>query len=285
MGTNWMNGDHLHVRCMTYIINLFIQDSLKESFMSIEHVRHAVRYVRQSPARLKRFQKSCDDEQLSYKKSFCLDIPTRWNSTYLMLSGAVEFKNAFTNYASREIVLRHYLENSYIEVGVTSSDLLSSDWVQVKRITKFLKFVYLLTLKISGSLYVTSNIHFLEICVVAVYLNQLIASEDTDLSNMERKMKEKFDKYWGSQVSAKGTGPLDSLIQDLQKSKALNRGVDSRTELDKYFGEETEDDTKEFKILLWWKMNATRFSTLSKMACDVLAVPVSSVAFESAFST
>ncbi|KAM3247846.1 hypothetical protein P3L10_009613 [Capsicum annuum] len=96
MGANLMNGDHLHVRCMTHIMNLVVQDSLKESSVSIERVRHAVRYVRQSPARLKR---------------------------------VVEFENAFTNYASREIGLRHYLENSYIEVGENVGELLSSDWV------------------------------------------------------------------------------------------------------------------------------------------------------------
>ncbi|XP_055826363.1 zinc finger BED domain-containing protein RICESLEEPER 1-like [Solanum dulcamara] len=110
MGTNLMNSNHLHVRCMAHIMNLIVQDGLKECSLSIKRVRHAVRYVRQSPARLKRFQKSCDDEQLSCKKSLCLDVPTRWNSTYLMLSRAVEFENAFSNYASREIGLRHYLK-------------------------------------------------------------------------------------------------------------------------------------------------------------------------------
>ncbi|XP_047259711.1 zinc finger BED domain-containing protein DAYSLEEPER-like [Capsicum annuum] len=285
-----------------------------------------------------------------------------------MLSKAVEFENAFTNYASREIDLRYYLENSYIEVGGTAVEILSSDWVHVRRITKFHEIFYLLTLKISGSLYVTSNIHFLKICVVVVYLNQLIASEDTDLSNMARKMKEKFDKYWGdpikinkiifiscvldprykldsvayalvkmfgenqglslkaavkeymillfneyvkssskglgvavsspcsllemstlvisgSQLSTQVTGPLDSLMQDLKQYKVMNGGVHARTELDKYFEEETEDDIEDFNISPWWKMNATRFPILAKMACDVLDVPVSSITSESAFST
>ncbi|XP_019232412.1 PREDICTED: zinc finger BED domain-containing protein RICESLEEPER 2-like, partial [Nicotiana attenuata] len=169
MGTNLINGTHLHVRCMAHIMNLVVQDGLKESSVSIERVRHAVRYVRQSPARLKRFQECFDTEQLNSKKTLCLDVPTRWNSTYLMLRRAVEFE----------------------------SELLSSDWENVKRITKFLEIFYLLTLKISGSRYVTSNIHFLEICAVAIYLKQLIANEDVVLSEMAKNMKEKFDKYWG----------------------------------------------------------------------------------------
>ena len=54
-----------------------------------------------------------------------------------------------------------------------------------------------LTLKISGSRYVKSNLHFLEICQVGVYLNQLISNEDHVLAKMAKNMKEKFDKYWG----------------------------------------------------------------------------------------
>ncbi|XP_070049839.1 zinc finger BED domain-containing protein RICESLEEPER 2-like [Nicotiana tomentosiformis] len=156
MGTNLMNGNHLHVRCMAHIMNLVVQDGLKESSVSIERVRHEVRYVRQSPVRLKRFQECFDNEQLNCKKTLCLDVPTRWNSTYLMLRRAVEFESVFSHYASSEIGLRHYLEHSYIEVGIPTSELLSSDWE-----------------------------------------NQLIANEDTVLSEMAKKMKENFNKYWG----------------------------------------------------------------------------------------
>ena len=38
-------------------------------------------------------------------------------------------------------------------------------------------------------------------------------------------------------------------------------------------------------LLLWWKVNSTRFPILSEMARDVLSIPVSSVASECGFST
>jgi hypothetical protein len=40
-----------------------------------------------------------------------------------------------------------------------------------------------------------------------------------------------------------------------------------------------------FDILGWWKQNGLKFPTLQKIARDFLAIPISTVASESAFST
>ena len=39
-----------------------------------------------------------------------------------------------------------------------------------------------------------------------------------------------------------------------------------------------------FDVLEWWKMNALKFKLLSKMACDFLPIPITTVASEYAFS-
>ncbi|XP_070057853.1 uncharacterized protein [Nicotiana tomentosiformis] len=70
---------------------------------------------------------------------------------------------------------------------------------------------------------------------------------------------------------------------DLKKHKKCG-GVDPKTELDKYLGEDIEEDHKKFNILGWWKLNSPRFLTFAEMARDVLAIPISSIASESAFS-
>jgi len=49
--------------------------------------------------------------------------------------------------------------------------------------------------------------------------------------------------------------------------------------------EECEEDSKKFDILAWWKGQSSRFPILSTLARDVLAIPISTVASESAFST
>nr|XP_033513086.1 uncharacterized protein LOC117277799 [Nicotiana tomentosiformis] len=63
---------------------------------------------------------------------------------------------------------------------------------------------------------------------------------------------------------------------DLKKHKKCG-GVDSKTDLDKYLGEDVEEDHEKFNILGWCKLNSPRFPTLAEMTRDVLVIPISSV--------
>ena len=67
--------------------------------------------------------------------------------------------------------------------------------------------------------------------------------------------------------------------------KSGGKGDRVKSELEKYLGDYVEMHRDKFDILNWWRVNAQRFPILSKMARDILAVPVSTVASESAFST
>ncbi|XP_070028688.1 zinc finger BED domain-containing protein RICESLEEPER 2-like [Nicotiana sylvestris] len=71
----------------------------------------------------------------------------------------------------------------------------------------------------------------------------------------------------------------------LKKQKEDNGNGGAKSELDKYISEEQEPYSEEFDILSWWKTHAPRFSILSELARDVLAISISSVASECAFST
>ena len=64
------------------------------------------------------------------------------------------------------------------------------------------------------------------------------------------------------------------------------RDKDCETEVDRYLMKSCEDPTDpNFDILMWWKINSSKYKILSLIARDVLAIPVSTVASESAFST
>ncbi|KAI3435313.1 uncharacterized protein J3R85_006243 [Psidium guajava] len=61
--------------------------------------------------------------------------------------------------------------------------------------------------------------------------------------------------------------------------------LEEKSELDKYLEEGCERYCPDFDILSWWKANSSRYPILSSIARDILAVPISTVASEAAFST
>ncbi|XP_071728788.1 zinc finger BED domain-containing protein RICESLEEPER 2-like [Rutidosis leptorrhynchoides] len=81
---NWENsilkGKWLHVRCTAHVINLIVQDGLSHIGKSVDRVRAAVKYIRQSPQRLTKFKEFAEIEKCMSTKSLILDVLTRWNS-------------------------------------------------------------------------------------------------------------------------------------------------------------------------------------------------------------
>ncbi|XP_072088048.1 zinc finger BED domain-containing protein RICESLEEPER 2-like [Arachis hypogaea] len=62
--------------------------------------------------------------------------------------------------------------------------------------------------------------------------------------------------------------------------------IDTKSELDYYLEERPVPQTEQdFDILNWWKSNGAKFSTLQAIARDFLAIPISTIASESSFST
>lgn len=67
--------------------------------------------------------------------------------------------------------------------------------------------------------------------------------------------------------------------------RQMQRGLWGKSEIDRYLKDEVEDDRKGFDILGWWRVKSSKYRVLFQVAKDVLAIPVSTVALESAFST
>ncbi|CAL5390480.1 unnamed protein product [Camellia sinensis] len=105
----FLGHEFLHMHCCAYILNLIVSDELKDIESCIAIVRHAMRYVRSFPNRLNSFKKYVESLKIESKSLLCLDVPTRWNSTYLMLEAAKKFESAFQRMAEEDYNYKHYL--------------------------------------------------------------------------------------------------------------------------------------------------------------------------------
>ncbi|KAL0410282.1 UNVERIFIED_CONTAM: Zinc finger BED domain-containing protein RICESLEEPER 2 [Sesamum latifolium] len=79
---------------------------------------------------------------------------------------------------------------------------------------------------------------------------------------------------------------FDEMFEQYVASNSVSTAkVTMRLELDMYLEENLLPRTPDFDVLSWWKTNGVKYPNLQKMARDILAIPVSTVASESAFST
>ncbi|KAL0302219.1 UNVERIFIED_CONTAM: Zinc finger BED domain-containing protein RICESLEEPER 1 [Sesamum angustifolium] len=110
-----------------------------------------------------------------------------------MLEAATCLKRAFSRYEDLDFGYTNDLSKPPHD-GVP----VDYDWHRASLLLNFLEHFYKLTLSISGSLYVTSNNIYHQICAVDLLLKQWLESDDFELCEMSKRMKQKFDKYWGS---------------------------------------------------------------------------------------
>nr|XP_023901326.1 zinc finger BED domain-containing protein RICESLEEPER 1-like [Quercus suber] len=350
-----LGNEYMHMRCCAHILNLIVGEGLKEIDASVARVREAVKYVKSSPNRNQTFRNFMERLGIESKSLLCLDVPTRWNSTYLMLETAEKFEKVFLRMDFEDDGYSSYFRSKEDSGGLGSPCM--SDFQNCRAFVTFLRLFYNATKKFSGSLYVTSNAFFDEIFVIQESISHLVKSQNTLLKNTATNMQTKFEKYWGggdkinpllyvavvldprkklrflkfsfSEIYGKEVGNVmvdevkDLLMKlytfycsvnspNVQEPSGSERAqmvgdasdpyvmVHSRYELfleaeqsvgcsnevDKYLAENCDGRRDvNFEVLGWWKDNSSRYPMLSKVAKDVLAVPVSTVASESAFST
>ncbi|XP_040361816.1 zinc finger BED domain-containing protein RICESLEEPER 2-like [Rosa chinensis] len=213
-----LGGKYMHVRCTAHITNLIVGHGLKRLQKSVLAIRNAVKYVRSSPNRLDSFRKAVEKEKLPLTRLVCLDVPTRWNSTYLMLEAALKFKKAFARMEEDddELYLGYFKEpeEEYDEEGnvVPSRNKRNRvgppeepDWDKAEVFVDLLRVFYDVTLRVSASLHPTVHTTFHDVVTMERNIENLfIAPEmatgsDTEnvLTDMVANMRSKFLKYYG----------------------------------------------------------------------------------------
>jgi hypothetical protein len=190
--THIAKGNFMHMRCAAHIINLIVRDGLKEVDISVKRVRGAIRYIKDGTSRLVKFKEIVEEEGLNTKAFLKLDVPTRWNYTYLMLKASIAYEKVFLRLIDEDnnycIVLSEERKgDGYPDEG---------DCENAKKMVEFLEHFHDLTVRVSSSLHVTSNSFFHEIGEVHLLIKSWMSSQDNLQVSMGMKMK-KIDKYWG----------------------------------------------------------------------------------------
>jgi hypothetical protein len=339
-----------------------VHERLKDVDNSIVRIRNMVKYVNGSPQRLAIFKSCAEMETIGYHASLVLDVPTRWNSTYMMLDVVEKYESAFELMSDEDVSFGNYLcEDGGGRRGLGVS--LNEDWKNVQNLAKFLQVFYEVTIEISGSIYLISNNYFIILQNVYNTLMESCESDDDLLRSMAIKMKMKYDKYWedfekinpllfvasvldpryktiilefwskinvGEEKAEMIITKLKNALEQLYNLYAKNVGGNGdksneeqscgnlasvgagtsttcrskkdaltdfhsfrasrnlalcRTVIERYFAEDVEPPCKTFDALMWWKINSSKFLVLAEVAQDVLPIPITIVASESAFST
>ncbi|XP_061349869.1 zinc finger BED domain-containing protein RICESLEEPER 2-like [Gastrolobium bilobum] len=177
-----LGGQLFHVRCCAHILNLLVQHGLSQIKGIIENVRESVKYVNHSDSRLKTF---CDIvKKMGVKeRKLVVDCPTRWNSTYEMLSVASKFKDVFPEYKEWEPHYNYLPSTEY--------------WEKVEKVCHLLEVFTHATNVMSGTQYPTANLYLPEVFRVKQVIDAAAEDNYDFMRGMTRFMKDKFDKYWG----------------------------------------------------------------------------------------
>ncbi|PPS11115.1 hypothetical protein GOBAR_AA09533 [Gossypium barbadense] len=174
------NGQLLDVRSAAHVLNSIAQDAIEALQVVIQKIRGSVKYVKSSQSILGKFNEIAQQQGIDNHKIVVLDYPIRWNSTYMMLETAVEYRNVF-----------HHLPE--LDPDFALSD---EEWERASSIVSYLKLLIEIINVFSSNKCPTANIYFPEICHVHIQLIEWCKSSDAFLSSLATKMKAKFDKYW-----------------------------------------------------------------------------------------
>ncbi|XP_042460145.1 zinc finger BED domain-containing protein RICESLEEPER 2-like [Zingiber officinale] len=277
--------------------NKVVQDSLDVIAPIVEKIHESVAYWRASPKREQKF----DDaawivvHNMNVKK-LVLDCKPHWNSTYLMFITAISFKDVFTRLRFRDSSYKCFPTDEWLlaEEWVTSPNKVISSMVE-RMLSKFEKY--------------WSNIH--GIMGIATILDPRYKSKLVEycfkrtqgeigfkepLRRIQKMCYDLLEEYTNNNghasvdkrsMETRLHTSTDDFLDSFDKEVALKCDIntDLMTELDHYLEDKMMPRNVDFDILEWWKTNGTKYPNLMRLARDILAIQISTVASESTFST
>ena len=177
-----LSGSMLHMRYAAHILNLIVQDELSLIGNGIKKTRDSVIYWIRSP--WQKFDENARQLHVQCTKELVLDCKIHWNSTYLMLSTALIYKDFFSRLAKHEA--------SYTCLP------LDNDWEVAKYICGRLELFYSVIELFSSRKYPTTNLYFTLVCELKIALNEWSLSSNEMRSRMVESMLAKLNSIWAN---------------------------------------------------------------------------------------
>ncbi|KAL5570508.1 hypothetical protein UlMin_027083 [Ulmus minor] len=97
-----LSGDFFHMCCTAHILNLIAEDGMYILDKGIVNIHESVSYWTATTKRNEKFTETARQLHIQSTKVLALDMPVRWNSTYVMLSTALIYKSIFAHLKQHE---------------------------------------------------------------------------------------------------------------------------------------------------------------------------------------
>ncbi|KAJ1694686.1 hypothetical protein LUZ63_011384 [Rhynchospora breviuscula] len=228
--------------------------------------------------------------QIPFKK-LAWEVPTRWNSTYLMLVLALELKPAICRYINLDkrmstspypFIVQMETEmiakfDKYWSIG---NSLLAIACVLDPRCKLYVVEYYMKELSPQDCGHFIQN---LRECMKALF-NEYVKENASDQNQASMSKRKHTSVVAGASGSASATNTRAALKDYIKERK---NSEPPKSELEDYLAAELDEASmdEEFDILAWWRLKSPKYPILSQLTKDILAVPISTVASEYAFST
>jgi hypothetical protein len=208
-----------------------------------------------------KFKECIKCEKIQCTKTVSLDVQTRWNSTYLMLSVAEKYQKTFIRLGEEDS--NHFVVPSYDE------------WENAREFVTFFKPFYEATLKFSSSIHVTSNAYFIQLCIIIKTLSDGCMNCNPILNAVSWDIKKNYEKYWRIMENVNLLLYVAHVLDSLTKLKALQYYLVKCSGLE--WAKQIETNVKDLFNRLWEQYNKLYERRLSNFDAGVESSIVTSM--------
>ncbi|KAL2527789.1 zinc finger BED domain-containing protein RICESLEEPER 2-like [Abeliophyllum distichum] len=123
--------------------------------------------------------------------------------------------------------------------------------------------------------------------IYQLYLDEKLKLKDVFSSHRQRvSLTTDIESSFNSDKDSSCFSTSEARLSRFDEKQTVKDLTDIKNDVERYLLDARESvKNKDFDVLNWWKVNKSKYGILSNIARDVLAIQVSTVASESAFST